>query len=282
MARIAGRFDHCLAELERQSANPDEGTPMYVLIDTTNNAAIAKSPDYGALAGLSVVQYANVDACIVGLYYNRDFAQFDFKQVIGIGAGIGLDLGESTIEYADLLRQVREGILAAEHLLFPFTAAQLARQVFAIGAADDKPRYFNPDGDEPLPAKQWHVGPQRNRKREDASYWVTFATGEAGGAGEVAAPKPRPSARKAAAPAQGGTPAAPKQRPTPSGPATRPKAGTSTGKVWDIADELYATTVAGQGKDLKTLRADVMARCEAEGINPSTASVQFGKWKASQ
>lgn len=281
MARIAGRFDHCLAELERQSAKPDEGTPMYVLIDTTNNTAIAKAADYGALAGLSVVQYANVDSCIVSLHFNREFGKFDLKQLLSIGAGIGLDFGESTTPYNEVTRTVREGILAAEHLLFPFTAAQLARQVFELGGEQSAPFYFNPESDLPLPAKQWHVGPQRNRKREDASHWVNFAAGAAGGAGEAVAPKPRPATRRSAAPAQGGTPAAPKPRPAPSGPATRPKAGTSTGKVWDFADEESAK-VGAADRTGKAVRAAVIRRCELEGINPSTASVQFGKWKASQ
>ncbi|AIM40612.1 hypothetical protein [Vibrio phage VpKK5] len=55
--------------------------------------------------------------------------------------------------------------------------------------------------------------------------------------------------------------------------ATRPKAGTATGKVWEIADGLYKA--AGNVPE----RNDVVAACVAEGINPATASTQFGKWK---
>lgn len=63
----------------------------------------------------------------------------------------------------------------------------------------------------------------------------------------------------------------------PSGPSQRPKAGSSTGKVWDIADEVSQTIT-----DAKALRKAVIDRCVQEGINQSTASVQFGKWKNSQ
>jgi len=53
---------------------------------------------------------------------------------------------------------------------------------------------------------------------------------------------------------------------------TRPKAGTSTGKVWDIADDL--TQKLGR----KATRPEVVSACEVEGINASTASTQYGKW----
>ena len=62
-----------------------------------------------------------------------------------------------------------------------------------------------------------------------------------------------------------------------SGFSDRPKAGSTTGKVWDIADNLSITIT-----DDKALRKSVIAECEAQGINKSTASVQFGKWKANR
>lgn len=61
----------------------------------------------------------------------------------------------------------------------------------------------------------------------------------------------------------------------------RPKPGSSTGKVWDIADKVLADH-ADMGLNAKELRATVIAQCEAEGINPSTAATQFGKWKKAQ
>ena len=53
-----------------------------------------------------------------------------------------------------------------------------------------------------------------------------------------------------------------------------PKATSTTGKVWMIADRLLATG--------STDRKAVIAACVAEGINPATASTQYGKWRASK
>lgn len=60
----------------------------------------------------------------------------------------------------------------------------------------------------------------------------------------------------------------------PGAPPPRPKATSTTGRVWEIADRMRE---AGS-----TDRKAVIAACEAEGINPSTASTQYGKWKASK
>ena len=60
----------------------------------------------------------------------------------------------------------------------------------------------------------------------------------------------------------------------PGAPPPRPKATSTTGRVWEIADRMLA---AGA-----TDRKAVIAACEAEGINPSTASTHYGKWKASK
>jgi len=50
---------------------------------------------------------------------------------------------------------------------------------------------------------------------------------------------------------------------------TRPKAGSKTGRVWEIAEQL--------GEEVT--RKGVVDTCVAEGINPSTASTQYGKWR---
>lgn len=47
----------------------------------------------------------------------------------------------------------------------------------------------------------------------------------------------------------------------------RPKAGTMTGKVWDVCDLHKA-----EHKDT------ILAMCVADGINIGTARVQYGKW----
>lgn len=54
---------------------------------------------------------------------------------------------------------------------------------------------------------------------------------------------------------------------------TRPKAGTQTGKVWTISDDVSKST----GKPAE--RKDVLARTTAEGINEATAATQYGKWR---
>lgn len=76
---------------------------------------------------------------------------------------------------------------------------------------------------------------------------------------------------------------APEKRSSPksSGPAKtpgRPKPGSSTGKVWEIADQMHAGD-PGLGIDSKEFRTCVIEECVKSGINASTASTQFGKWK---
>lgn len=54
---------------------------------------------------------------------------------------------------------------------------------------------------------------------------------------------------------------------------TRPKDGTTTGRVWVIADEISAKK--GAPADRKTVIEQVVA----EGINASTGATQYGKWR---
>jgi hypothetical protein len=83
---------------------------------------------------------------------------------------------------------------------------------------------------------------------------------------EDAAPNPARAARAPRAPKVSDAPAAPKK--------------TSTcGLVWELCEKHLA---AGLALDSKELRAAIMANCEQEGINKSTAGVQYGKWKASK
>lgn len=56
-----------------------------------------------------------------------------------------------------------------------------------------------------------------------------------------------------------------------AGVSARPKEGSSTGRVWAIADEMSTTSAAAD-------RKAVIAACEAAGINTATASTQFSKW----
>lgn len=54
---------------------------------------------------------------------------------------------------------------------------------------------------------------------------------------------------------------------------SRPGAGTATGAVWDIADELSA--VAGE----PAKRGDVMQAAEEKGLNKATTATQYGRWR---
>jgi hypothetical protein len=56
-----------------------------------------------------------------------------------------------------------------------------------------------------------------------------------------------------------------------------PKTGSKTGRVWEIADAVLAKYSAPY--EWKKIRVDIAAACEAEGINSSTMSVQFSKWR---
>lgn len=59
----------------------------------------------------------------------------------------------------------------------------------------------------------------------------------------------------------------------------RPKEGSTTARVWDLADEAFAKDGTLDKKELRSL---VLLACEKAGINKSTASVQFGKWWGSK
>ncbi len=54
---------------------------------------------------------------------------------------------------------------------------------------------------------------------------------------------------------------------------TRPRAGTTTGRIWEISDDL-SRKVGAPAK-----RSDVMDTAKSEGINLSTAATQYGRWR---
>lgn len=60
-------------------------------------------------------------------------------------------------------------------------------------------------------------------------------------------------------------------QPTANG-VTRPKAGTTCGRIWEMADKLSATINAPAD------RKSILTQAEVEGINPATAATQYGKW----
>lgn len=67
--------------------------------------------------------------------------------------------------------------------------------------------------------------------------------------------------------------------PTPKNP-SKPSAKGSTGRVWEVADKVFADM--GSGLVTKEMRTKIIAECEAISILASTAATQFSKWKASK
>lgn len=58
-----------------------------------------------------------------------------------------------------------------------------------------------------------------------------------------------------------------------------PKKTSTCGFIWEICDSVLTQIADNTSKEF---RQTVMQRCEAEGINKSTASVQLGRWKDSK
>ena len=77
---------------------------------------------------------------------------------------------------------------------------------------------------------------------------------------------------EATASTEAATPVAEKPAKITQNNVSRPGVGTTTGRIWEIAD-----TVSAQLK-APAPRADVMKQAEAEGINKATAATQYGKW----
>jgi hypothetical protein len=53
---------------------------------------------------------------------------------------------------------------------------------------------------------------------------------------------------------------------------TMPRPGTTTGRVWEIADDISHKT------NTPAVRKDVLEQAIEEGINSSTAATQYGQW----
>jgi hypothetical protein len=273
---------------------------MHILIDSTNNRVIARHDSQRALAALSVIQFANVEAAIIRLGENRAWSVFNEAALRSIAASLGL-IVDAHIPYATIIESVRKAAESTAWLELPMTTEELEGQVYRLARTDDKPAAINPGGHEAKRLDRWTFDPQRNTRRDDATYWHMFASGRpAAQAAQAGAPPPpaAPAPPKAPAPpsapkppTKGGKapppPAAPGAAPKPPKASTRapaqagerPKAGSTTGKVWDVCDAAYAAA-KGQVDDWKAFRKAVVQLGEKEGINGGTVGVQFGKWKA--
>lgn len=61
----------------------------------------------------------------------------------------------------------------------------------------------------------------------------------------------------------------------------RPAEGSVTGRCWTLADSLLGDNDLS-AIDLKVFRASLVEQAVAQGIDPSTASTQFSRWKAAK
>lgn len=123
-----------------------------------------------------------------------------------------------------------------------------------------------------IPVLQWNTLQLNSgvRRYIDESTSRRAAAASARPAPAPAMPFPAPvraaSAPQTGAPARGSAPA-------------RPKAGSTTGRVWDICDSRLSAVKSVE--DWKAFKKAVLAIGASEGINESTCSVQFGKWRLS-
>jgi hypothetical protein len=67
----------------------------------------------------------------------------------------------------------------------------------------------------------------------------------------------------------------PKGKPSEVTP-TRPRAVSTTGRVWELADVCFAKV---GNVFTPELRKNVIAACTVDGINESTSSTQYSRWK---
>lgn len=245
---------------------------MYALIDCTNYKAIATHESEKALCALAFIQYANVDVVIMPCNENRPWAQFNEAQMESIFNGVvdSATTAFKTTSYTDSIHKCREMVTAAPHLRLPISEANLIAQAERIPENSTKPFKITA-GNTPQQLDRWHVDPQRDRSRyaQPTAIQLTRNTGApaapdvSGTMDSTGAPKPKraPSVKRAKG-------------------SNRPAPGSTTGKVWGIADAQLAAGKPYSERDPKAFRKQVIDECKANGINPSTASVQFGAWLA--
>lgn len=138
----------------------------YVLIDCTNNRALARHASYRALGALAWIQFANVDTAVVPLDAKRHLSFLDGIALANLYADNGH--GKTAIwsdRYMDCLQAVHELLCSAPNLDLPFETAELEEQAKCIEVDDSRPYDFVPGAARPKRAKSWCCAPQRDRTR---------------------------------------------------------------------------------------------------------------------
>lgn len=151
-----------------------------------------------------------------------------------------------------------EGVLSVDMLTYP--------QMIDALKAKLSERFTRERGN--YKSLAYYEGQIAERMRENPAYYAKFAPNtEALAINRPAVTSGRTSAATA------------NKSNTQSSSNLRPKSGSTTAKVWEIADELRKLN---PDHDQKALRPLIIAECEANGINPATAATQFSKWKGAQ
>jgi hypothetical protein len=237
---------------------------MYTLIDCTNYSCLGRHTSYSLLGSLAYIQYANVDTFIFTETNIAQFARFDAGALCNIINRIyPREDHVNTPDTSALRKMAATAISNAAHLILNFDPRAVESQAQFIDYIDDRPYAFQPTGIRPKLCQRWLLDPQANRSRLVRGKSPVFVAPAA-----PLVPYAPPAATRVAPTVQAARTAA------PSGPVQRPKGG-STGKVWDIADALAQGTPDGS----RELRRLIIEKCVAEGINETTAGVQYSKWK---
>ena len=225
---------------------------MYVLIDKERMCITHRHLRKDAIANVAHIEMAHTSTIICDEMDYVTFESFTDAELNRLMVSMCGQRYESIDRYG-LVQMVR----AVCFSLYPsiIDGFEAAKQAMSIPMIDDGYYKYQPGSDLPTPL--------------DDLYAVKPLTGSANP--QVVLPpapvfKTAPAARTQVA-------SAPVKR-APATNADAPKHGSKTGRVWEIADSIYTP-----GADIKALRGKIIAACEAEGINSSTASVQFSKWK---
>lgn len=248
---------------------------MHVLIDKDRCVFLARHDSPDALLHLSWLESPNVGCSVLKCDSQFDLqplTDYELKTLYKNTCGVD-HMGFSrdallTVVHELLQRVPQSDIDAYEIMMQANSVERLDLACYKYMKGSHKPQkladLFEPDG----------INVERNLENESAAVAAAPLVKQAYAA-EVPAyvPKHAASAGNTHTPTR--TPRAPSD-----GPSEAPKAGSKTGRVWGIADTIYVQS--GQSSDFKALRKQIVEACEAEGINGSTASVQYGKWKNSK
>lgn len=251
---------------------------MYVLVDMTRLVFVYRHEHPHTLSNVASLELVQSDTRVLPCDNPWDFDVFTDTDIkLLFKNTTGADHKGYSREYH--LQTVCE--LANRVPLLDAVPEEAHVQAMSVGMGDKGFYRYVKGGRRPAPVDELFLEPvklPRNQQAEQQALKTALQRPQATGA---PTPWPFPDSDPAA---RSSTPRAPRAPRTatasadgtaPSAPG-RPKAGSTTGRVWDIADTKKGSAT---GKDL---RKAVIAACEAEGINPSTASVQFGKWLAAQ